>query len=175
MSNLLPEKNLQKIHREYQERFLLTASSLAIVAAVFATLVLSPSLGVLYSSRPETQARASQLQQSREDSTSIAHSQMLLSQLAPVSVASSSATNAILSALSARPSGVRIDNVVYNPGSAGTPSTLALGGIEDSRANVDKYRTLLEANTLFSSVKLPVGDLLATQGARFTITITGNF
>jgi hypothetical protein len=175
MSNLLPEKTLQGIRREYRERFILSGSSLAIGAAVFTALSLSPTFSVLFISRPATQAQANQLQQSKMDSADITRAQTLLAQLAPVSTASSSVTNAIAAALTQRPAGVHIDDIVYNTGAAGSPATIALGGATDSRTGINKYRGNLQTVHSFTSVKLPVDDLVGAQGGRFTITLSGNF
>jgi len=175
MSNLLPEKSHQKIHSEYRARFLLAGASLAIGAAVFAALALLPSFGVLIMSRPGALARANQAQQDKQDGADISQTKSLMTALAPVAAASSSATTALIDALSEKPAGVHIDNAVYNAPTQGSQSTIAIGGVADNRASMDKYRTTLQSDPLFSSVKLPVGDLLGSQGGRFTVTLTGNF
>lgn len=169
MSNLLPEKSQQKIGNEYRARFVMSGSALVIVAAVFTALALSPSFGVLFVTRPAAIEQANQMQQGKQDSTDIAAAQALAVVLAPVAAASSSVSSAIVEALGQRPSGVHVDSIVYTTG------TLALGGAADSRTNIDKYRTALQADPDFSSVKVPVGDLVGAQGGRFTITLTGNF
>ena len=79
----------------------------------------------------------------------------------------------MLGALSERPSGIHIDDIVYNV--AGSAQTIAIAGSADSRAIIDKYRAVLQADPRFSSVKLPVGDLLSSDGGNFTITLSGNF
>jgi hypothetical protein len=172
MSNLLPEKQQQNVRSEYRARFILSGSYLAISAALFTALTLLPSFGVLFISRPETLAQATQAQQGKTDSGDITRAQSLISQVTPIVSASSTITAAILGALSEKPSGVHIDNIVYNSGVA---ATIAIAGSADSRALTDNYRTKLQTNPIFTSVKLPVGDLLGAQSGRFTITLAGHF
>src|ERR1043166_7174449 len=172
MSNLLPDAAQQVIRREYRARFILAGAALAIGAALFTILALSPSYGALFITQPRVRAQATQLQQSKSDSADIARAQILMTQFSPVASASSSVTTAIRQAISDRPTGVRIDNISYT---AGVSDTIALGGIAESREMIDKYRATLLADPYFTSVKLPVGDLIGALGGRFTITVAGHF
>jgi hypothetical protein len=173
MSNLLPETGKRNIHAEYRARFILTASSLAIGAAAFTALVLAPSFGVLYISRSSVIEKASQAHQVKADNDDILHAQSLLMQISSVALASSSVSSAIVDALAQKPAGVSIDSIAYI-NTSGTGS-LALGGVAQNRASLDKFRTQLQADTRFTSVNIPVADLLGQQGSRFTVTLAGHF
>ncbi len=172
MSNLLPEKNRQSIRREYLARFILAGSFLAIGLAFFAILALSPSYGVLYMTRPATIAQATQIKESKTEELDVARAQSLLIQLGPAASATSTVSRAIEIALSGRPAGVHIDTISYK---AGADSTILLSGVADTRGVLDKYRTTLQADSRFSSINLPVGDLIGIKGGRFTITLAGKF
>jgi hypothetical protein len=173
MSNLLPEKTKQKIHAEYRARFVLTASSLAIGAAAFTALVLSPSFGVLYVSRSSSIEKASQAHQMKTDNDDILRAQSLLSQVSNVALASSSISSAIIDALAQKSDTVSIDTISYVTTSA-SPS-IALGGVAQNRASLEKFRTQLQGDPRFTSVNIPVADLLGSQGSRFTVTLKGHF
>lgn len=171
MSNLLPEKIQQRIRSEYRARFIMTGSSLAMVGAVFVVLALSPSFSVLFVTRPAAVERASQVVQSKQDSLDISRAQSIATQIAPV-VSSSSVSSVLLEALAQKPDGVHIDTINYNPG---TISTVTIGGIGETRADIDKYRNTLLTVKSFTSVKLPVGDLVGGKGGRFNVTLSGKF
>jgi Tfp pilus assembly protein PilN len=173
MSNLLPEKAQQNLRSEYRARFILAGASLAIGGALFTVLALSPSYMALFVTRPAAQAKATALQESKQDSSDIARAQSLMFQLAPVASASSTASSAILQALRDKPNGVRIYKISYSTDPAGS---IAVAGIADSRQAMDQYRTALQADSLFTSVKFSVQDLIAgATGGRFSITLAGNF
>jgi hypothetical protein len=172
MSNLLPEANKKKIESEYRARFILAGSFLAMGAAIFTVLVLSPSFGVLYVTSPGVVEQAAAAQQNKSDSAELARAQALLLQFSPVASATSSISRALGAALTHRPKGVHIDSISYTPGKE---AVISLGGIADSREVMDKYRAALQDDTQFTSVKLPVGDLVGVTGGRFTVTLTGKF
>lgn len=172
MSNLLPEVGQQRIRSEYRARFVLAGALLSMIAALFTVLALSPSYGVLLTTRPQVLAQASQAQEEKTDSDDIAQAQMLLVQIGTLAVATSSASGAIIEALEPRPNGARIDTIAYV---AGESATISLSGVAESRNVMDTYRMSLQENLRFASVKLPVGDLVGAKGGRFTITLTGEF
>lgn len=172
MSNLLPYAAQKKIHREYQARFILAGSFLAMAMAVFTLLSLAPSYGVLTVTRPAAIAQAAQGRETKNETADLAQAQLLVTQYLPVSAASSSLSHALLAALSVRPEGVHVDSIVYT---AGNTATLTFGGIADNPEQIDRYRSALDDDARFTSVKLPVGDLIAARGGRFTITLNGKF
>jgi hypothetical protein len=172
MTNLLPLKNRQTISREYRARFILAGSFLAISAALFTLLTLSPSFGVLMITRPEAVAQASRAQQSKGENSDIVHAQTLVAHLAPVFAASSSIATAIREALAKRPHGVTIQSIGFT---AEEKNTMVLGGEGENRVVLDTYRTALQADPNFTAVQLPVGDLVSFRGGRFTITLTPKF
>ena len=173
MSNLIPDTLHKKIRAEYRARFMLAGSSMAIGAAFFAALALFPSFGVLFITRPAATAQILQTEESKQQSADIARAQTLVTYLAPVATASSSLSNAIISALERRPNGVRVDSIQYVTTVTGVSITME--GVGDGRAQIDKYRSALQADSRFSSVRLPVDDLLGNKGSRFTITLAGQF
>jgi Tfp pilus assembly protein PilN len=169
MANLLPEKLLQKIRTEYRERFILAGSGLAVVVALFTILMLAPSYTVLLVTRPAAVMQASLLQQGKQDTADVATAQSVVVSLQPVVAATSSASSAMLEALSQKPKGVTVDGVSYEAGS------VSLSGTGDSRDAIDQYRQNLQNDSHFSSVKLPIGDLVGLKDTRFTISLTADF
>jgi hypothetical protein len=155
-------------------RFILTGAVVALVCAGVALLLLLPSyLAILFDMHNVAPAftPVSPAQQT-SDNNAIAHTNALLSVLAPIAAASSTPTDTILDALSLRPSGVRIDQITYN---TGTPSTIMLSGSADTNSEINAYQTALSADPHFASVSIPVGALVGTDGGRFSITLSGTF
>ena len=173
MANLIPETLHKKIRSENRARFILAGSYMAIGIAFFTALALSPSYGVLFITRPGAAAQNALSEENKQHSTEIMRTQILITQLAPVAAASSSLAVAIMSVLEKRPIGVHVDSITYTMGLTG--STITMEGLADARDKIEKYRASLQTDPRFSSVKLPVGDLLGNKGSRFTITLTGNF
>jgi hypothetical protein len=178
MSNLIPETLHKKIRSEYRARFILAGSLMAAGTAFFAALALSPGFGVLFITRPPAAAQTSLAEAGKQEGLDITLARALITQLEPVAAASSSVSSAIISALEKRPSGVRVDSIDYLATASGptmSVHTITMEGMAEARDQIDKYRAALQADPRFTSVRLPVDDLLGKKGSRFTITLTGNF
>ena len=171
MTNLLPENVQQKVWSEYRSRYVLTGSLLLILAAALSFLALSPSYIVLATVHPAATAFVS-VTQNKSDSVDIIRAQTLVSQFGPVITATSSLSQTISAVLAGRPRGVHIDHLTYT---SGNQSGLVIAGTAQSRAEINAYRETLDADARFTSVTLPVGDLVGGQGGRFTLTLSGHF
>jgi hypothetical protein len=174
MANVIPEKMRRDVEHFERARFILTGSVVALVCAGVAFLLLIPSyLAIMLDTRSAAPAfTVVSPAQKASDAAAIAHTNVLLTVLAPTVAASSTPTDTIQEALSLRPSGVRIDQIIY---SAGTPSTLMLTGSADTNSEINAYQTALSADRRFASVSIPVGALVGTDGGRFSITLSGTF
>jgi Tfp pilus assembly protein PilN len=170
MSNLLPENTRLELRSEYRARYVLAGSFLAIGAALFMSLSLLPSYVVFAGSLPKEQASQNS-QEARQDLADITRAQALVVQFSPIVSSTSTISDALNAALGARPSGTHIDQVSYDV----TSDNITIGGLADDRESMNAYRTALQAVPKFTSVKLPVGDLISSQGGRFTVTLAGNF
>jgi type II secretory pathway pseudopilin PulG len=160
--------------RSARARFVLAASTVLLICAGIAALMLLPSYFVLTASEHRANSSAAPLSsaQRASDTAAITHVKSLLKQLSPLVAASTTPTDAIEGALSLRPTGVRIDQVTYT---SGAPATLMLVGSADTNGAISKYQTALAADPIFTSVSIPVGALVGTDGGRFSVRLSGAF
>ena len=162
------------IERYERARYIVAGALVALVCAGITFVLLVPSyLATLLDAQhaalgltPITPA------QQTSDSAAIAHANALIAVLAPIAQASSTPTDVITDALSLRPSGVRIDQIIYQ---AGTPSSLILSGSADTNSEINAYQRALSNDPRFASVTIPVGALVGTDGGRFSVTLLGTF
>lgn len=173
MSNLLPENSRVELRAEYRARYVFAGSLLAIGAALFMVLSMLPSYVVFSSSLPKEQ-NAENSDELKKDLADIMLAQALVQQLGSTVASTSTISSAIETALAARPQGAHVDTISYSYDREAA-GVVVLGGLADNRSSINGYRTTLQKIPLFTSVKLPVGDLIGSQGGRFTVTLTGNF
>ena len=155
-------------------RFMLAGAAALLLCAGGSFLMLLPSYFILAKDASGMPPKGSSIspQQNASDRTVIASAKALLAQVSPIIAATTTPTDAIIAALSVRPSGVHVDQINYM---AGSPSSLMLVGSAASTNAISAYRTALAGNALFTSVSIPVGALVGTDGGRFSITLSGNF
>jgi hypothetical protein len=96
----------------------------------------------------------------------------LLSELSPLVSASTTPTAVITEALSLRPPGITVDEISYT---SGNPASLMLVGSAATNGAISAYKTALASDALFTSVSVPVGALVGTDGGRFSMTLSGDF
>jgi len=157
----------------YRVRFVLAGSAVALVAALVASVALSPSYLILQVSSGNAPS------QSKSDAPSVAldraailETQSLLTALSPIESATSSQTQMIAEALALRPAGISINHITLT---SGKPGTMILAGSAKNIAAINDYRKALGNDSNFTSVSVPVGDLAGTQNGQFSITLTGTF
>ena len=157
----------------YRARFLLAGSLIGLCAAILSALALLPSYLALHSGGESTvPAETIERSADQADRSAIIRTQQLVSKLAPLVSASTTPTQTISRALAARPSDIGVDHIVYT---AGAPGTLIIGGTARAREAVSAYRQALMGDSLWKSVMVPVGDLAGAPGARFSVTLSGDF
>ena len=174
MANVIPDEMRRDIERYKRARYILAAAAAALVCAGVALALLLPSyLGILIDAHRTVPAFAAVTPaQQASDAAAIAHMNALLAVLAPIAQASSTPTDVIARVLALRPSGVHIDQIIYQ---SGTPSSLMLSGAADTNSEIKAYQTVLSADPHFTSVSVPVGALVGTEGGHFSITLSGTF
>lgn len=173
MANLLP-KDFQKHLRRVERARLMLALGLAVTAAalmLFAAL-LPASIALYYASRVGSAAESRAPALAQADVAALQEVRGMVFALKPIVVATTTPTQAILQALSAKPPSVSIDHITYT---AGTPGTVLLAGDALSPGALNAYRAALASDTHFSSVTVPVSALIGADNGRFTMTIKGNF
>lgn len=164
---------LQTVRRRLRARFILALSIVALVSAGISFLVLVPSYLTLTSNASGISAAAVNLSsESASDTAALVEAKSLLTQLAPIVSASTTPAEAILSALALRPPGVKVDQITYI---AGATASLMLVGSAANNGDISAYQLALSGDPLFSSVSVPVGALVGTDGGRFSITLSGKF
>lgn len=170
MTNLLPQKERTAIAWDMVHRQLLAASLLLLGAAAVTLLALAPALLVFKFGSAGSSAAAA-LAKKNADTSAIAETQALLTQVVPT-VGTSSPTTAIMAALTLREKGITIDHITF---SVGNPSSLILSGSASVKDSVNSYRAILAADGHFSSVTVPVSALVGADSGKFTMTLAGIF
>ncbi len=166
------------MRRDARARFLIAGSLITLIAAAMTFAAFMPAYLTLSNSvRAESQGPTPiSASQQAADQLEIKHVNALTHVLSSLVSASSSPTTAIEDAIAARPAEVYLDQILYV---AGNPGSLLLHGSTypdgDSDTEINNYRTALSAEPPFTSVSVPVGALVGTEGGKFTITILGKF
>ena len=174
MANLLPAEFQKKTWGAERSRFLIVGSLVAITAAVMCALALAPAAVVLSFAAPSLERNAEEALISpavqKADSITLQEAQTFLL-LRPALTYAASSSEAIEQAIFDRPKGILVDHINYQSGS---PSTLIISGASAGRETLNAYRRALEDDQNFSSVSVPVSDLVGS-GGRFTVTLKGTF
>lgn len=157
----------------YRARFIVAGSLMALIAAALCVLALLPSYLALRAdgagnSAPTTASKAA----TEADRAAIASLRAVLTSLSPLVAATTTPTAAIGKALSLRPATISIDHVTYTGGDSGT---IMLVGSAATREAINGYRQALAADPYFKTVSIPVGDLAGAPGARFSLSLSGDF
>lgn len=172
MSNVLPKEAKKAVWRMYRARFVVTGSLVALAAAVLSALSLLPGYLALHAAEPESvRSDIPKGGGNETDRATITSIRAMLATLSPI-IATTTPTGAIAQALSARPSAVAIDHVTYT---AGNPGKIILAGTTATRGAISGYRQTLATDPLWKTVFVPIGDLTGEPGARFSITLSGDF
>jgi hypothetical protein len=95
--------------------------------------------------------------------------QALIKEMRPYILSKKSPVEIINEALKGRPPGITVDQITYI--NDNDKARVVLGGSGQSRDLINSFRKSLEATGLYSSVTVPVGDLVGGTG-QFTITLT---
>lgn len=170
MANVLPPESQKKVWAMYRSRLVLVTSIAFVGLAAVAALSLVPSyvaLQVVAPAKPATGATTELLQ---DDAIALERSQLLIQELQPSLESTSSPSTIVESALSRKPSGVRISRVIYTGGEQGTLTLIGAG----TRAQVSAYKDALVASGIFDGVSVPVGALVS-EGGGFSIVLSGTF
>ncbi len=168
MSNVLPPEAKRHLWSEYRARFILVGSLLAILTALLGILALLPTYLTLHSEVTMQEGSGLDDASRAQDRLTMGETQSLIALLAPSVTATTTPANVIARILELRPKGVLVDHITYSGG------TFLLAGSSGVRDGVGLYRTALDAEPIFTTVSVPVGDLVGASG-RFSMTITGQF
>ncbi len=156
----------------YRTRFFLAGALIMLAIASLSALALSPSYLVLQTADGAFVSKsAAGISGAQQDRDAIIRTQALLKTLSPL-ISTTTPTDIIAKAIAARPLGIIIEHVTY---SAGHPSSLLLSGTADTTDKLNTYQNILRADSAFTGVSVPVGDLAGTGDGQFSITLTGNF
>lgn len=155
----------------YRSRLVLVTSLLFLGLAA-AALTLFPSYVALQLAAPAASAANAAAEEDRSDAFALERSQFLIRDLKPVLMSTTSAMSAVEAALDAKPAGVRITRVIYMSGE--DEGRITFVGTA-SRDQVSAYKDALTESGLYSSVSVPVGALVGSEGGGFSIVFSGDF
>ncbi len=171
MSNVIPQEGREAVASMYRARFIMAGSLVMLATAFIAGLSLLPSYLAL-NTIPTSTTASSASSASSEDRAAVAQAQALLAGIAPILAATTSPTDAVSLALGLKGPGIVINHIAFTSGS---PDALVISGSAGTPAEIDAYRKALAAESLFTNVSIPVGDLIGRQGGNFTVTLQGIF
>lgn len=175
MSNVLPREAQRAVWRMYRARFITAGSLVAIATAGLALLALLPSYLALHAAEGRSISAVPSGEKDpkvQNERILIARAQSLLTTLAPLASATTTASDTIATSLALRPKGVTVDHIIY---AGGSPGEVVIVGFAHTRDRINAYRQALENDPHFKTVTVPVADLAGTQGGKFSITISGTF
>lgn len=170
MSNILPEEFRSRLRITQTSRIVALAALLSIVIAalVFASCV--PAYIMLRMSETRLHTASNTMPAATSsDAATLARAQAILDVVAAFASATTSPSDSVNEALRARPEGIHITSISYQPGA------IVLSGAADNHTVIDQYRSALASDPLFSKVDIPVGALVGTGGTAFTINLSGSF
>lgn len=156
----------------YRSRLILVTSLLLLGLAATAAITLFPSYVALTLAAPSASAADAVAQEDRSDALTLERSQFLIRDLKPIVMSTTSAMNAVEVALAAKPTGVRITRVIYMGGE--DEGRITFIGTA-SRDQVSAYKDTLTQSGLYTSVSVPVGALVGSEGGGFSIVFAGDF
>jgi hypothetical protein len=177
MSNLLPPSEKRLLHREYRLRVGITSLFFLTVFGAVGAVSLVPSLVRVRSlmaieerSRDLAEQTLSQLG-ADEVKGALREADTALTALAPL-LAEPKLASLIAIAVAARPVGVSIRTIAYDPGKGGAGGRLMIGGKALLRDDLLAFLESLRGEAVFASVELPIGDLARERDATFNIGAT---
>lgn len=177
MSNVLPKSTQKEVWAFYRNRFLFVGGIAALLTALVAGLALLPSFIVIKMSSAGNFQEASSFtkEEIEKDRTDISQARALVAELEPVGK-STETFDALLEALSVRPSGVSIQKIqITKQTGEEKKRTMVISGSATNRTKVSEYKSTLSKLSRFESVTVPVGALAGAERGQFSITLSGVF
>lgn len=168
MTNVLPPTAAQELWSIQRARFVIVGSVVALAAAVLAAVALAPGYVVLRTVAVPAAGPAVS-EEMAYDEQAVERARAYLQAMTPIVGATTTPTEMLGTALALRPVGVLIDRISYRDGS------IVLSGSATNRERVDAYQKALVSDSHFTSVAVPVSDLVGNEEGRFSITLSGNF
>ena len=170
MSNVIPKNVLKDNWRIRCANFIIVASLVLFLVAAVAALLLAPSYFELVSA--DKNAAATKADQS-SDLITLLGAQALVSAVSPMlATATTTPSSAIASALADKPKGIVISQITYQQGQ---PDVIILNGTASGRGIINTFQQSLQQDPRFSSVNVPISDLIGTDKNNFSITLSGTF
>ncbi len=168
MTNVLPPEAAQELWSIQRARFIIVGSAVALAAAALAAAALLPGYVVLHTIAAPDIGPVMPVEVAH-DKQAIEQARAYLEVMRPIVGATTTPVGALTAALALRPVGVFVDRISYRDGS------IVLGGSANSRERVNAYQKALTSDGRFSSIIVPVGDLVGNEEKRFSITLSGDF
>jgi hypothetical protein len=172
MSNVLPVQEQKRVWAAYRQRFISLGAQTFSILALIAIVTLAPSYVLLVLNHPESSVAKAQ-GTDKNDNTEAAKTQLLIATLLPTVAGTTSPMEVIAQALDGKPENISVTRISYANGDS-KQKTIILGGVAQSREDINALRKELEAKGIYKSVNVPVGDLIGATGNQFTVTLVTN-
>lgn len=169
MSNILPHEAKKAVWSMYRARFMIAGSLIALLVAGLSALSLLPSYLALHAADSTQETATASSLASDDDRAALASLKSMMAALSPIVSATTTPTSAISYALTLKPPTISIDHISYTTGQ------ILLAGSTATREAIGGFRQTLSLDPHFKGVSIPVGDLTGAPGARFSLTLSGNF
>jgi len=177
LTNLLPQKRLRALRRDYFLRLGVVAA-LFLIALVFASAVLLiPTYVFLTASQRTKEARLANIESMPSSAEEAAFSAQLaaLSNNAATLTALADAPSAIATiraALAVSHPGISLSGLVYSPDTEKGSRTLLISGLGTTRDALRNYQLAIQSAPFARSANLPVSTYAKDTNIDFTITVT---
>jgi type IV pilus assembly protein PilM len=174
--NILPEEEKKLTHKEYWMRFDIVLLNMIIVAGIISTLLLFPPY---FLSKSKENLVNEKLTMLNEENPELANNNIdkitkdinsKLTLLKKNQIAYQVGDKVLNNILSIRTEGITFSQILFNK--IEKSAILEIHGTATSRDSLRNFKTVLDNNSSFSKVDLPISNFLEKTDLTFTISIT---
>lgn len=173
MANLLTKASEKRLRRAQRARLLLLLAYSVFGVSLGIVCALVPASIALYYGTRSASDTVGAAPPTAQDRAAYQEVREIVFALKPLAAATTTPTEAILSALTLKPSSISIDHISYQAG--GAVGTIALSGVSLEPSALNAYRAAISADPHVVNASVPVGALIGADNGRFTMTIMGRF
>lgn len=178
MLNLLPTEEKKNVRSEYRRRLLSVGLMFSLAVFIITIVLLLPSLVKINFNINQAGGSLEVLNSKAalgdyQDSANIV--KQTKSEIDFLNKAISNQTQVadkIIRVLKNKPAGIKVENITWLNSNNGRK--LILGGKSSSRDILNQYYNMLNSDSFFAKVALPISDLAKSSGGQFSITISFN-
>ncbi|PIT96845.1 hypothetical protein COT82_00965 [Candidatus Campbellbacteria bacterium CG10_big_fil_rev_8_21_14_0_10_35_52] len=178
MRNLLPQEDKEIIYKEYRMRIAIVSLLFLFFTILIAIVSVMPSYFISESKKRAVEKYSEVVKKSITEKENSVSNDILFTTKEKLKLLAFDKEHPLLKnifeiIISDKPDGVTINGLSYNKLS--NNKVVIVVGKADKRENLLMFKKLLERETLFTEIFLPVSDFALDRDIEFTIKISGNF